>query len=326
MSNTERSDCVVSKIARYSPAVVRTYRRIFGDFRRWCDSRGLIALPTRVEVLSLYLCELAPGYKHATLKNVVSATIFENRVAGFSFEREQLRAVLKGIARVHGADTAKAVPLEIAELRELVSHFPRSRRGLRDKAICLVTFAAALRAQEIVRLDLETFGTGALGRVLLQPEGATIEMHLPATAITPPSKVVKHVSRGLHPCPVQAIEEWVSEAKITSGPLFRAINKGGAIAEGRLLRNGIGLIIRRAIKDAAVNAGQSEADAARLATNYSAKSLRVGFIKSALEAGISHERLALHMGWTTTLMVDSYKRRYQPSSTNPLCRVLDYPG
>lgn len=51
----------------------------------------------------------------------------------------------------------------------------------------------------------------------------------------------------------------------------------------------------------------------RLANTYSPKSLRVGFIKSALEAGISHERLALHMGWTTTLMVEAYKRRYQPA-------------
>ena len=312
-------------VGRYSPAAVRSYKSIFGYFERWCQSRGLNPLPTGLDVLSLYLCELAPGYKLNTLKNVVSAVTFVNRMAGFDIDRKYLGPILRGIARVHGAEMAKAVPLEIDELRELVAHFPRSRRGLRDKAICLVAFAAALRAQEIVRLDYRTPAGDALGRVLLDRRGATIEMHLPATAVALPSKVTKYVARGLDPCPVQAVEDWVFDAGIKSGPLFRAIDKGGNVGEGRLLRNGLGIIIKRAIKEAAVNAGRSEADAARLASTCSPKSLRVGFIKSALEVGVSHERLALHMGWTTTQMVEAYKRRYQPLAANPLRKIFCIP-
>jgi hypothetical protein len=121
---------------------------------------------------------------------------------------------------------------------------------------------------------------------------------------------------------VKALEEWIAEAGIARGPLFRAIDKHGNIGETRLARNYMPVLLRRALRDAEVARGRSSAEAAEIARPYTCHSLRIGFVKSAVEAGIRPERIAMHLGLTTAQCIEQYKRRYTTIRDNPLLAIM----
>ena len=95
------------------------------------------------------------------------------------------------------------------------TQFPVRLPGLRDRALLLVGFAAALRPSEFARLDI-----GALTR---HEDG--IELFLPWRK----NDQDAHGTKLWLPvgqtdlCPVVALEAWLGAAEITEGPLFRRI-------------------------------------------------------------------------------------------------------
>jgi len=223
---------------------------------------------------------------------------------------------------VHGGGTRKKPAIELEYLRTLLEHFPTHKRGLRDRAIFMIGFCGGLRCEELMRLDYAEFGEGAIGCLRIDRDGATIEMRYGGTASTRARTALKYIARCPDFCPVRALEDWIAEAHVTRGPLFRAIDKHGHVGETRLLRNNMSVLLRRALRDAEVALGRSPAEAAAIARPYSVQSLRIGFIKSALEAGATPERIAMHLGWTTAQSIDQYRRRYKTVRGNPLLAVM----
>nr|WP_247506035.1 site-specific integrase [Bradyrhizobium sp. 1] len=74
--------------------------------------------------------------------------------------------------------------------------------------------------------------------------------------------------------PVEALDAWLAAAKITSGPVFREVDRHGRVGAGGLSGRSIARIVKRAIEAA----GLDEAV-------FSGHSMRAGFITSALDAG-----------------------------------------
>src|SRR5437870_11024554 len=94
--------------------------------------------------------------------------------------------------------------------------------GARDRALILLGFAGAFRRSELVALDVEdcTFGkdglTVTLRRSKTDQDGAGRKIGIPY---------------GSNPetCPVRVIQSWLEQAGISTGPLFRAINRHGQV-------------------------------------------------------------------------------------------------
>ena len=65
--------------------------------------------------------------------------------------------VLSGIRRRHGtAPERRAAPLDLSPLEQVLAELDTSTlAGLRDRALLLLGFAAALRRSELVALDVE---------------------------------------------------------------------------------------------------------------------------------------------------------------------------
>jgi site-specific recombinase XerD len=82
------------------------------------------------------------------------------------------------------------------------------------------------------------------------------------------------IPRGTRLKPVDALETWLAAAKITDGPVFVSIGKGGRISQKRLSDNAIGEIVKRY----AAAAGYDP-------KAFAGHSLRAGFVTSALEDG-----------------------------------------
>src|SRR5262245_52809911 len=275
---------------------IRTYKRLWTNFEQWCTEGGFPPLPASVETIALYLCHVAPTLKLNSLHNILSAITYVHRLNGFSFSRNFLKPILRGIGRAHGGGIRKKPAIEVGYLRALVGYFPSSKRGLRDRAVFMMGFCGGLRCEEVAHMDYSEFDEDGIGRLRIGRDGATIEMRYRGNALTRARKVLKYIPRCEEFCAVSALEEWIAEAQIARGPLFRAIDKHGNIGETRLACNYMSVLLRRALRDAEVARGRSPAEAAEIARPYTVQSLRIGFIKSAVEAGLKPERIAMHLG------------------------------
>jgi integrase len=98
-------------------------------------------------------------------------------------------------------------------------------------------------------------------------------------------------------CPVRIVQEWIEQAAITSGPLFRSMNRHGQIKPGRLS----GLDVARIVKKLADRAGL---DAAK----YAGHSRRAGHATAAAIAGASERSIMNQTGHRSVQMVRRYIR------------------
>lgn len=147
----------------------------------------------------------------------------------------------------------------------MVSKTPDNLVGLRNRALLLVGVAAALRGQEMANLKAEDVWHQGQGMQLRIPYPRSRQGH---SLISIPR------SGGLF-CPVTALETWLSQAQISSGPVFRPIAKHGAVGNSGLSVFSISQIVKACAEAAGLNS-----------EGYSSHSLRAGRAKRfAMEAG-----------------------------------------
>jgi integrase len=149
----------------------------------------------------------------------------------------------------------------------MVAASPDTLTGKRDRALILLGFAGAFRRSELVALDVSDIEETDAGlRVTIRQSKTDQEGEGAVIAI----------ARGAITCPVRALRDWLDEADIESGALFRSVNKAGVVASARLTDRSVANIV----KAMAGNVGLD-------ASAFSAHSLRSGFLTSAASNGAS---------------------------------------
>lgn len=281
--------------ASKAPNTLRAYRSDLRDFEDWCAGESLRALPAVPTTIALYLTALAQaGAKASTLQRRVSALSQAHQVAGHvpsPTSDPVVRATMAGIRRAHGTAPAQKAALLTAELRQLLaSTDPTSLAGARDRALLLVGFAGGFRRSELVSLDVEDLEETQDGlRVQLRrgktdQEGQGREVGIP---------------RGHNPatCPVRAVVAWRSLARITAGPLFRAVSRHGEVSRERLSDRGVARIVQRSARRAGLDPAL-----------YAGHSLRAGLATSAAAGGASERAIMAQTGHRSVTVVRRYIR------------------
>ncbi len=88
------------------------------------------------------------------------------------------------------------------------------------------------------------------------------------------------VVRGRKACPVDAVNDWLSAAGITTGPIFRRMGRGGRVFAEGLTPFSIGQVVKRYVEAAGLDPAE-----------FGGHSLRAGFLTSAAENGASILRM-----------------------------------
>src|SRR5262245_1572069 len=141
---------------------------------------------------------------------------------------------MRGIRRSLGTASKKKAPATAERIIAMSLSTGEVLKGLRDRALLLIGFAGAFRRSELVALDLEDLEESELGfKVIIRHSKTDQEGAGQTIAIV----------RGSVACPVTALTVWLEAAGITSGPIFRSIKKGGAIA-GRLPAQSVADIVK----------------------------------------------------------------------------------
>ncbi|MDP9824070.1 integrase [Nocardioides massiliensis] len=209
----------------------RGYDVVWGQWHRWCTTRGVAAVPADPLTVCAYLTERAEaGRATATLDMACTVIRHVHRTLGVPdpIASEAVRQVRRGLRRTHGAAPRRlARPLSVEDIRQIVAGIDRiTPHGIRDAAIILLGYASAMRRAELVALDLAD--------VEPKPAGLLLHIRQAKTDQDGHGQQVA-VADGQHPVtdPVAALNAWRELRGETPGALFTRI-WGSAISSDRL--------------------------------------------------------------------------------------------
>ena len=284
----------------------RAYLIAWTDFSAWCEARDLVAMPADPAGVGLYLADRAQTHKVASLRLRLVAIAEAHRLQqqDLNTRHPAIRDTWAGIRRAHGtAPTQKAAAtgaMVRAMLRPLSEACPRA---LRDRALILVGFAAALRRSELVALDLEDLQFRAEGVVLRLRRSKTDQLGAGAEVAIPYGSTEQT-------CPVRALQAWIDAAGITAGAVFRSISKAGRVLAPRLSDRDVARIVKRLAEQAGLDPAA-----------FSGHSLRAGFATTAAGAGVPEAEIMRQTRHRSAAVMRGYVRRGTLFTDNAAARV-----
>lgn len=267
-------DAEASARAALSESTRRRYTTAWGAFSAWCEREGQDALPAAPEVVSNYLASIRVRGLAASSLRVALAAINHHHVEdgrAAPGNSSVVKTVLAGDHRLirRARRVRRKKGLLPGDLRAVVDRLDLdSLKALRDRALLLVGFAAALRRAELVALTVDD---------IEMHEGRGLRIHIrdAKTAVGDEAQFVDvQPARDPELCPIRALQEWLAVAEIEAGPVFRRVGKGGQLGDQALS----GRSVSRIVKEHAARVG--------LGGDFAGHSLRAGFVTSALERGV----------------------------------------
>jgi integrase len=287
-----------------APATLRAYQADLTNFVGWCAKHGFPCIPATPDVVGAYLAEAGEGYAMPTLRRRVAAIARACGVAGHPLDTKHpaIRETLRGIARRYGSPARRAAALTTAEIRRLSRACGGDLAGARDRALFLLGFAGALRRSELIGLDVSHLTWTNAGMKLL------IERSKTDTA-GEGAEIAITRGRAAETCPITALQFWLIEARITSGPLFRKVNRGGVVETARLSPDAVRQILLKRADQAGLKSTWNEP--------ISPHGVRAGFVTTAYRNGVSDEEIMGHTRHRSVATMRSYVRRAKLSQTSP---------
>jgi integrase len=263
-----------------APATLRAYRADWAHYAAWCARMGFVPVPAEPSVVGAYLASLTDKAP-TTIRRRLAALAKMHRFNDLPWNpaHRDIRGPLEGLLRAQGRPVAKAAPLTLDLLRQLLATCDVSARGRRDRALLLFGFAGALRRSELVALRVEDVVEVAGGLKLRILRGKTDQAGQGAEIGLP---------RGRHveTCPLRAFHAWQAVAKRKAGPLFRRISTGDRIGDAALHPDAVRRILAHRVAMAGITVSGFE--------TLSAHSLRGGFITEAYGKGVRDEDIMRH--------------------------------
>lgn len=294
---------------------LRGYRSDWAEFTRWCALRDTDPLPAAAAEVTGYLTDLAGGgAKVGTMSRRLSGIRFAHQLRDLPDPTRNARvlAVWEGIRRTHGAPPVQAAPLMPPQLFDVLAACATTRvwrtpgrlpepdlAGIRDRALLLVGFVAALRRSELAALTVDQVTDHPNGLVLTlprsktNPTGGHVELVVLPRASNPDR------------CPVTALTHWLTAAAITEGAVFRAVGKNNQPSPRPLHPESVNVLLQQAVIRAGLDPGP-----------YSAHSLRAGFVTYAHLRGATDHAIAHQTRHRSLATVGTYIRIHHAWTDN----------
>lgn len=204
-----------------APATLRAYRAAWAAYTRWCGWLGFDPLGGDPYVIGMYLAHCADHLKLASIRLQLAALAETHRRAGRPFDcrHPDIAHVLDGIARTLGSAQRQVAPVHGDALRAMLAALPAGAVDVRDRALLLVGFGAALCRSELVGLDLDN--------VQLSAEGVRVRLRRSKTDPTGVGAMVAiRRGRSAETCAVAALEAWLRLRRGAPGPLVPGGGQG----------------------------------------------------------------------------------------------------
>ena len=231
--------------------------------------------------LSSYIEARAEDHKPNTIAARVSILRQLANDNGAPVQGDQHRDTLKAISREKGIRPDQAKGFTLAAYHRALATCGDDAKGRRDAALLALAFCTASRASELVGYRFED----------IDAEARTILLRRSKTDQDGAGRL-KHLS----PDALAAIQAFAELAGIESGAIVRSVNKGGNVGDGMTTR-----ALAKRIK-------------ALIGAEYSPHSIRVGFVQSAVEKGLTAPEISLTTGQSPQTIQRYYEKSDQRQS------------
>jgi site-specific recombinase XerD len=274
----------------------RAYASDLSDFEAFRGAHRLACLPATPETVALYITHLTSRAAVSTIKRRLAAITYIHRQHGHQSPATTrmnfvVREVLAGITRTIGVAQQSAEPLLGDAIRLIVAGCPQSLLGTRDRALILLGFAAGSRRSELASiLEIRDLSFTEQGLCMRMRQSKTDQKKVGRTIAIP-------FGEHSETCPVLAIRAWLRAAGITSGPVFRAVDRHGRVSACALSTRSVAKIVKRA-------AGRAGLDPVRISPH----GLRAGMVTQAAINGAEERDIARVTGHRSVTVVRRYCR------------------
>ncbi len=281
----------------------KAYRSDINHFTQWGG-----VLPASSDAIIRYLQTFAETLNPRTLVRRLTAIKNWHTYQGFSDPTSSpfVRKTLTGILRVHGKPKNKAPALNLEQLKQMVSFMKQENTlaMLRNNALLQIGFFGAFRRSELVSIQFE--------HITFVPEGMEILIPRSKTDQTGEGQSCAVPYGDDELCPVVALKIWCEKAGITSGYIFRGVNKNQALGLLPLENRSVSKIIKKI----AIACQIPNAD------DFSGHSLRRGFATEASRKGAPFVSIMRHGRWRHQGTVLAYIEEGQRFEANAAKVVL----
>lgn len=291
---------------------IDAYESDWNDFCDWCRYHHQTSYPAKPETIVNYINDLADYAKASTIRRRISA-ISENYNASEDHVENPCRAwivkeALIGLTRLKGTVQKGKTPIYWEEIEEMIHRMDLSSlQALRDRAVLLLGFMGAFRRSELAGLDVED--------IRKYPQGIVVTIRHSKTDQTSAGQQIgiPYLSHSSMDC-IHALQEWLTAAGITSGPLFRSFLKNGKVSSRRLSDKSINLIVKKYAASIGLNPEM-----------YGAHSLRHGFATYAALQGVEERLIMKQTRHRSVEMVRRYINEADLFTNNPIDKIFNQP-
>ena len=291
---------------------IDAYESDWNDFCDWCRYHHQTSYPAKPETIVNYINDLADYAKASTIRRRISA-ISENYNASGDHVENPCRAwivkeALIGLTRLKGTVQKGKTPIYWEEIEEMIHRMDLSSlQALRDRAVLLLGFMGAFRRSELAGLDVED--------IRKYPQGIVVTIRHSKTDQTSAGQQIgiPYLSHSSMDC-IHALQEWLTAAGITSGPLFRSFLKNGKVSSRRLSDKSINLIVKKYAASIGLNPEM-----------YGAHSLRHGFATYAAIQGVEERLIMKQTRHRSVEMVRRYINEADLFTNNPIDKIFNQP-
>jgi integrase len=278
----------------------RAYQSDLRHFEMWGGP-----LPASAEIVAAYLAAHADQLSVTTLVRRLASLSKAHQSRGLinPIRSELVRATLRGIKRQRRRTQLQAKPLLRDDLLLVLDAMGNALKDLRDRALLLVGFAAALRRSELVALDVTDVEHVRRGVVLHLPRSKTDQDGQGHNIAIPYGR-----SRW---CPVACLDAWLSASGVAESAIFRPVDRHGRVQPTRLSGEAVSILTRQRIAAAGLDP-----------TGYSGHSLRAGLATSAAQAGVPAWRIKAQTRHASEAMLAHYIRQAELFTDNAAGALL----
>ena len=277
----------------------KAYKGDLADFFAWGGQ-----IPCTAEILANYIADRAELHSPYTIARRIVGICRAHTSQGLPdpAKNDLVRGIVRGVRRKNGKPQRQVAPLLKSDI---ISFLPlmTGTKGIRDRAMILLGFAAALRRSELVAIDI--------GDVQFVKEGLILSIRKSKTDQTGVGrKIAVPYGRSLA-CPVKAVELLLAASPNDIGSLFRSVKKGGAVSTSRISSQSVALVLKTYATVIGLNC-----------RDISGHSLRSGLITSAAIAGVSIWKIKAQSGHKSDSMISRYIRDANMFDNNAAGAVL----
>jgi len=278
----------------------RAYRADMAHYR--ASGRSIPSSPLMV---AEYLAEGSGLFAVSTLQRRLASISKAHNALGTDdpCKSELVRSTMRGIRCTHGIAQRLAQALLRDDLFAVLDRLGNRPKDIRDRALILVGFAAAMRRSELVALDFEDIEFVDRGALVTVRRSKT-DQEARGRKIAVPRGRTRH-------CPIVALQHWLAVADIGQGPIFCAVNKHGMILQDRISGEAVSQIIKARVAAAGFDP-----------VSFSGHSLRAGFAAAAAQAGASSLKIRQVTGHRSEASLAGYIREVDLFDDIAAARIL----